>query len=177
MHIYHSRMASRTIYAAASCGALLLLAGCGQMSIAADGPSPTSTTRSSTTAETTNSEPTPPPSSEQEPPPPPEEAPSEEPAPEEPAPGEAPPPPPDVDPERIGDFTGMLDQFGANMPEGTDPVQVAQEACGLLDQNRPVVEVNDFVAQRGQYDANKGALFLGAGVPLFCPDNTDKLLG
>lgn len=176
MRTYHFGMSSRSLLAA-SCGALLLLAGCGQMSVASDGPpstadtsTSTSTTEETTTEPTTEPEPSP---SEEELPPPPEEAPPGEPAPGEPAP----PPPPDVDPQRIGDFTGMLDQFGANMPEGTDPVVVAQEACGMLDENRPVVEVNDFVAERGQYDANKGALFLGAGVPLFCPGNTDKLLG
>lgn len=63
------------------------------------------------------------------------------------------------------------------MPDGVDSVQLINEACGMLTNNSPVIDVNTFVAERGQFDQNKGALFLGAGVPVFCPDNTDKLLG
>lgn len=175
-----SRARRHITVAVLGCGALISLAACGQMEVGSDAAArsttPTSTSQSTTTTEPTEapSSPTDAPSPEPEdpnaPPPPPENA---------PAPDAPPPPgePAPVDPIQVENFTNLLNSVGATMPEGVDEIQVIQEACGRLNNNDPVVDVNNFVAERGQFDANKSALFLGAGIPVFCPDNTDKLLG
>lgn len=92
--------------------------------------------------------------------------------------GEAPPPPaPEVGDQQRDNFIGLTQQFDAAMPEGVDPVQVITEACGQLDQNAPVGDVINGVAERGQYDPEKAAFFLASGVPVYCDGNVAKLTG
>lgn len=91
--------------------------------------------------------------------------------------GEVPPPAPAVDDQQRDNFIGLTQQFEAAMPEGVDPVQVITEACGQLDQNAPVGDVINGVAEKGQYEPEKAAFFLASGVPVYCQGNVDKLTG
>lgn len=163
--------------------AALAFAGCSQLQVADDFENPTSssTTEQTTTSTTsaTSIQPAPAPApAEGEVPPPEGEVPPPEgdvPPPEE---GEVPPPPaPEVGDQQRDNFIALTQQFDAAMPEGVDPVQVITEACGQLDQNAPVGDVINGVAERGQYDTEKAAFFLASGVPVYCDGNVAKLTG
>lgn len=159
--------------------AALTFAGCSQLQVADDFENPaSSSTTEQTTTSATSSQPAPAPAPrEGEAPPPEGEVPPPEGEVPPPPEGEVPPPPPPVGDQQRDNFIALTQQFGAAMPEGVDPVQVITEACGQLDQNAPVGDVINGVAERGQYDPEKAAFFLASGVPVYCDGNVAKLTG
>lgn len=159
--------------------AALTIAGCSQLQVADDFENPaSSSTTEQTTTSATSSQPTSAPAPAPAPAPSEGEAPPPEGEVPPPPEGEAPPPPgPEVGDQQRDNFIGLTQQFDAAMPEGVDPVQVITEACGQLDQNAPVGDVINGVAERGQYDPEKAAFFLASGVPVYCDGNVAKLTG
>ena len=160
--------------------AALAISGCSHLKVADDFESSgtsSSTEQTSTSASPSSTAPAPAPAPKEGEVPPPE---GEVPPPEGEVPppeGEVPPPPSAVDDQQRDNFIALTQQFEAAMPEGVDPVQVITEACGQLDQNAPVGDVINGVAERGQYDPQKAAFFLASGVPVYCDGNVAKLTG
>lgn len=162
---------SRVSAALAATAALAtLVAGCGGSTVEGEAPEVSTGQSAAPTRSSTPFEERPVrPSSPVTPPPPPSEEPAPAPAPEG-TPGEPAPPPPGG-----GDFAGLLQRQGITLPEGVDPVATATEACGRFDQGQPMIEVSDWVGQRGALDPEQQGFFLGAAVGTYCPQNFPKL--
>lgn len=163
---------------AASATVAVLAAGCGGSTVEGEAPEVSTRAAASSTQssapfaeerpEKPSSPVSPPPPSPSQPAPAPEPAPAPGPAPGEPAPPPAPAP-------GGGDFAALLQQQGITLPEGVDPGATAIEACGRFDQGQQMVEVSDWVGQRGALNPEQQGFFLGAAVGTYCPQNFPKL--
>ena len=133
--------------------------------------SPSSTTSSTPFIEERPEKPTGP-----VPPPPPQDA-EPEPLPGEPEPHAAPDsaaPAPEPVPGS-GDFVALLDSRGIVLPEGTDPVGTATEACARFDAGQQMDEVSGWLGEQTQLDPDGQGFFLGTAVMTYCPGNFPKL--